>query len=32
MQVVAQRQLNLIRLNQQEKTIETRFREITQQL
>ena len=32
MQLVAQRQLNLIRLNQQEKTIETRFREITQQL
>ena len=32
MQVVAQRQLNLIRLNQQEKTIETRFREITQKL
>lgn len=32
MQVVAQRQLNLIRLNQQEKTIEARFREITQQL
>jgi ABC-2 type transport system ATP-binding protein len=32
MQVVAQRHLNLIRLNQQEKTIEARFREITQQL
>jgi len=32
LQVVSQRQLNLIRLNQQEKTLETRFREITQSL